>query len=238
MKTHYSAEIVDKAISILMLEMQTKSDDSSPRNYHDLSDQAKYLLEFVNFYRRLLNLVEDLSLVIEFIKMTPELNGCNESKITPVRCINYHLEVFYHKIHTILEVFKLATNSIFEFGLSEKQCSLGNLKNKKNEESICVFDVIDRYHRSFEKMINVRHLNTHRAISVNPASDDIDVLIIIRQNNLVDSLPPFFSNMVNCQIESHKQEKISTLVNCVQIAKLYVEEFLNKISIIVERKIS
>ena len=93
---------------------QTKEDFSDTKsNYHLLSNKGRYLFDTSDLNYKLNGLIDNLDLIEVFLTSYEPLKF-KENKINEIDHINYHLEVYYHKIHTILELMKLATNEIFQ----------------------------------------------------------------------------------------------------------------------------
>ena len=207
--------------------------DISKNNYHLLSKDGKYLLEFNDYFNRLNKLIDDLNIVIEFIEKLPSFVLDRKELIDPINYINYHLEVFYHKISTINDVLKMMTNSVFRLGIPEINCNWEKIKNKRKDISNSVFCVIWRYHKTFKPLINIRQLNTHRAINVNPTSNEIASLLLLKKNTDSDDKSELFIpiELIENEIEKHRNEILGNIRHYREIANNYVEEFINEISI-------
>jgi len=208
--------------------------NSSKSNYHLLSEKGKYLLEILNFHVRLNKLLDDLNMVEVFISTYPVLEIYKESKINEINFINYHLEVFYHKISTISDVMKLFIAQVFELGICPKECNWENLQKRKSDIPPDILDVIQRYYDSFKLIIKIRNLNTHRSINVNPSSNEISSLLFLLENSDSSNNESkiFICNeQITGSIEKHKRRKVEDIRNAKEIADKYVDELKNKILI-------
>jgi len=212
-----------------------KDFNNSKDNYHLLSEKGKYLLEILNLYGRLNKLLDDLNIVVVFITTYPDIEIYKESKINEINFINYHLEVFYHKISTILDVMKLFVSHVFELGICPKVCNWENLEKRKADIDSNTLDIISRYYKSFISIIDIRNLNTHRSINVNPSSTQIASLLFLQENsnsNNNGSEGFIFTNVqINSIIEKHKSKKVEDIRNAKEIENKYVDELKCKIFI-------
>lgn len=209
-----------------------KDFSNSKNNNHLLSKKGKYLFEILSLYGRSNKLLDDLNMIEVFISTNPDLEIYKGSKINEINFINYHLEVFYHKISTILDIMKLFISHVFELGICPKECNYNNLKDRKEDIDKNVFDVIDRYYDSFELIIKIRNLNTHRSINVNPSGNQIASLLFLKENSVPINIESecYISNMhVDSIIETHKSKKVEYIRNAKEIANKYVYEFNCKI---------
>jgi len=202
---------------------QTKEDFSDTKsNYHLLSNKGRYLFDTSDLNYKLNGLIDNLDLIEVFLTSYEPLKF-KENKINEIDHINYHLEVYYHKIHTILELMKLATNEIFQLGIPYKDCNWENIQKKKDIIDSNVLDIIDRYYKSFKSSISVRHHNTHRASNVNPSSHILSIKLSLLENSNSSN---FISAVeVGKDIQKHRDEKSNMIKKGKAIAKRYVDEF-------------
>ena len=201
--------------------------DNTKNNYHLLSTKGKYLSNVFDFHMKLDKLIADLNKVEIFVRIPFQIHFA-ETQINDIDYINYHLEVFYHKISTILDVMKLFINEVYMLGLSNKKCNWENLITMENEINSNVMNVLELYYESFKSMINLRHSNTHRSQNINPESTEISALILIQKidpDNLLIS-----PTMMKSQIAKYRREKVKFINQAKDIAEKYVNAFMCGIS--------
>ena len=207
--------------------------DISRNNYHLHSENAKLALSILDFQTTLNDLVADLKKVEIFIRRFPNKKFYEDNEIGQLDYIKYHYEVFIHKIHTILEVKKLAINAIYDIGLKERNCTWKNLKNQKRIKNSAISRIIEFYYKSFEHIIKHRHLNTHRAYFGDKTNDELKTDYSIYKNSekfgrdvneIFRRIMP--QGVVNYRIREYKKERIEYIKSGTEIADTYVEQFI------------
>lgn len=185
--------------------------------YHLLSNKSQFISDFIDFTYRLEKLINDLSVVESLISKysVVKINNINE-----IQYINFQLEVFYHKIHTILEVLKLFVNHVYDLKLSEKECDWKKIRELKKKINPNAFDIIEKYYKSFSSIINVRHLNTHRDYNVSPKSKKLSSLLFLKDRKKEQFKT--VSELLNKGVESYKNEKLEFVHQSISVAKFYV----------------
>jgi len=206
--------------------------DINKNNYHLHSDNAKLALTILNFTTKLKDLIFDLKKTQVFIQRFPNKKFYEENEIDQLAYIKYHYEVFLHKIHTILEIKKLAVNEFYKIGLDEKDCSWKNLKNQPKLKNKPVSTIIEFYFKSFEHIIKHRNLNTHRAFFGDKKNEELSFDYSIYKNaekygydvgeDFRRIIPKTFLNYL---IKDYRKEKIDYIKNGTQIAENYIEQF-------------
>lgn len=212
-------------------QVQNHKNFNNSDKYNLLSEKGKYYYETLMFYIKLNKLLDDLNMIETFITTYPK-EIYKENKINEIKFINYHLEVFYHKISTILDIIKLFISHVFELRLRPKDCNWENLKKRENDITSEVFDVIVRYYESFESMIKIRDLNTHRLSNVNPSSNQLSTLLLILETfekgkHLVSK------QALDYSLQKHREKIIEHIKSASAVAKKYVDEFIDKILLVV-----
>lgn len=139
------------------------------KNYKDYPEVEKWssLYQLSNPFLRCLTTIEeledDLNKVLVFIKRFPQKDYLAKNNINQFDYIRYHLEVYMHKIHTMLEVYRIWINDFYEIGLNHRDCSWNNLKGKKKIRDSQIRITLEDFYKTFKTTINNRHLNTHQA---------------------------------------------------------------------------
>jgi len=205
-------------------------------NYHLLCPSEKYIMDIFNLYNRMNSLYGDLERVIIFIKRYPTAKYYESNNIDKLAYIKYHTEVYFHKIHTILEVMKLVLNDLYELKISEKDCTWNKLKTNSKVNQTRAFKIIELFYKSFEKIIEARHKNTHRALFNNGLDIEIEAAFDIYKlsNKLVNKMdfdlmktyPPM---LVNYELKLHRKERIEFMQNSNDVANKYFDMFVNEI---------
>lgn len=207
-------------------------DINKNNNYHLLSESGKKASRVFKYMNLLLDLLSDLEKTHTFIKRFPLKEYYEKNDIDQLDFIKYHYEVFIHKVHTIIEVKKLWLNDFYEIGLKEKDCNWKNLKGKKKLQKSSAKIIIENYYKSFEHIINFRHLNTHRGFYINDKEFlKTDLLIYNGFKKLGIEVSDDFKKMrpkfiVEHQIKLYRKEKLEYIKNGIDVARKYSELFI------------
>lgn len=233
----------DEKLEILKLflkyyEKVTKNVHNHPefninKNNHHLFDKnGKIAMQIMKYMGLLNSLTDDLKKVVVFMRRFPNKDFYLENDIDQLSYLKYHYEVFIHKIHTILEVKKLALNNIYEVGLLEKDCSWSNLKSSPKIRKTNTTKIIEAYFKTFSHLIEHRNLNTHRAIFVDKKNEDLSRQNFIYQKSqkldfelgedFINVFPKF---LLNYEISEYRKEKINYVNDGLKAAEIYVGQF-------------
>ena len=235
--------MVNKELLIEFLELVPGKDIQNRKgfsfeknNYHLLSSTEKYIMDIFNLYNRLNELYKDLERVIIFIKRYPDAKYYESNNIDKLAYIKYHTEVYFHKIHTILEVMKLILNCVYELRIAEKDCTWNKLKNNSKVNQTKAYKIIELFYKSFEKIIEARHRNTHRALFNSGVDLDLEAALdIYKLSNELDlgvdlefmrAYPPM---LVNYELKLHRKERVDFMQKSNKAAKHYYDMFINEI---------
>ncbi len=206
--------------------------DINKNNYHLNSEDGKLAYIVFDYLTKLHDLISDLKRIEVFMRRFPCKKFYEENDIDQLSYIKYHYEVFIHKIHTILEIKKLAVNEFYKIGLKERDCTWRNLKNQNKIKNTSVSKIIEIYHKTFEHIIKHRHLNTHRAYFADTINDElrIDYSIYKNSKKFNYEVGEDFRRMMplgflNYKINEYKKERIDYIKNGTEIAEKYVEQF-------------
>lgn len=206
----------------------------SKNNHHLFSPEGKYANGVFGIYAKINEIKEDLSKVEVFLRRFPLKKFYEENEISHLDYIKYHTEVFYHKCNTLLDLFKLFTNEVYELGYSERKCTWGNLMKSEAVKDSLSLKVIEYYHKSFEHIIKARNLNTHRGIFKDSEKDDIEAPMMIYKNSekfnmeLGDDfrkmMPKF---LLEYKLKKYKNERLSYIKSGNNAAEQYINIFMN-----------
>lgn len=225
----YFAEYIEKSIG---LAENNPEFDFSKNNYHLHSENTKFALAIFKFQMKLYELISDLKKVEVFMRRFPNRTFYEENNIDQLDHIKYHYEVFIHKIHTILEVKKLAINTLYSIGLKEENCTWDNLKNQKEIKNSRIYRIIEGYFKTFRHIIEHRHLNTHRAHYIDIGNDELkaDYFIYQGAKRFGSEVSVRFQkympeSILKFRIKEYRKDKISHIKNGTEVAEKYFEEF-------------
>ena len=212
-------------------------------NYHLLSPAEKYIMNTFNLYNRLTGLLEDLDRVIIFTKRYPASNYFEKNNIDKLAYLKYHSEVFFHKIHTVLEVMKLILNEVYELKIAEKDCTWNKLKNSQKVNQTKAFKIIELFYKSFDKIIEARHRNTHRALY--NSGLDLEVESTLEIYKLYEKLDmeidsDFYKynpkTFLDYKLKLLRKERVTFMKNGKDVAHEYTDMFMNEILLIAIQK--
>lgn len=205
-------------------------------NHHLLSDSGKHTLKVFDWYCKIIEVRDDLNRVEIFLRRFPDAKFYRQNEIDNLTYIKYHLEVFYHKIHTILDLLKLIANEVYELGLTRKKCTWENLKTKAEFKSTMSFKIIESFYKSFYNVIEARHLNTHYAIYEDSENDDLRSSFMVYDNSekygmeISQSFRLMFPKFIlDYQFKKYKKDKIEFVKNGNKVASEYIDHFMNTI---------
>lgn len=207
---------------------------SSQSNFHLLSEKGKYSSKVFEYYSKMNQTKEDLRKIEIFLRRFPLKKFYEDNEISHLDYIKYHTEVFYHKITTLLDLFKIIINRVYELGLSEKKCTWENLiKSEKLKQSMLI-KVVECYYKSFESVINARNLNTHRGHFYDSEKDNIEDYMFIYKNsekfnveignNFKKMMPKFY---LEYKLKVYKKDKLKFIQNGNKVAEEYANIFSN-----------
>lgn len=184
-----------------------------------LSKKEKEASQILNFITRLNSLASDLDKIQVFIRRFPlkeyhELNNINQLDF-----IKYHYEVFIYKIHTLLEVKKLWLNDFYKIELKERDYNWTKLKRFNQIQKSPAKAIIESYYKSFEDIIDFRHLNTHRTFYKDIKGGDFMVYDYLKKTEI--------EIKKDYQIKAYRKQKIEHIKNGTEIAKSYSNKFMN-----------
>jgi hypothetical protein len=148
--------------------------DINQNNYHLLTEQEKYRQDIFNLFTKLGKVVDSISHITIFLRRYNK-DFLFKNGIDDLTYIQYHTEVLFHKVHTILEIMKLMVNKVYLLNIPPKDCSWDSLTAKLNKEKELPLLIINKYYSIFKNMIDMRHLNTHRGLFIDKKMDEIDL---------------------------------------------------------------
>ncbi|SDX75890.1 Cthe_2314 family HEPN domain-containing protein [Flavobacterium degerlachei] len=201
-------------------------------NFHLFSEKNKYIMNTFRYYNNIVDFNDDIKKVEIFLRRFPNSKFLNENDIDNLTYIKYHMEVLFHKIHTILELKKLMINEVYKVGFSEKECTWENLKKHSKLRSKVPMQILDNYFKTFKHIIDLRHLNTHRGHYNDEKSIDISASLNIYKwaekdgynlgENFKLMMPKF---LIEYKLREFKKERVKFVKNASIATIYYKEEF-------------
>lgn len=203
-------------------------------NHHLFSDRGKYVQKVFRYYSRVMEVQEDLDRIAIFLRRFPLKKFYEENNIDYISYTKYHMEVFFHKINTLLDLLKLMVNEVYELNLSARKCTWDKLCKHDRTKDTPPLKVMEYYHKSFEHIIKARNLNTHRGLYHDPESDDIRMpMMIYRESEKFNIdvgedlrlVMPKFG--IEYRLRKFKKEKLNYIKNANEVVTQYVNLFMN-----------
>ncbi|MDQ7948452.1 MAG: Cthe_2314 family HEPN domain-containing protein [Pedobacter sp.] len=143
-------------------------------NHHLLNEDEKYTSRISRIQYSISKTSEQLGHIRMYINRYPFRKHYLANGVSQLEYIQYHIEALYHKIHTIHEIMLLMINEVYGLGLSEVKCRWPNLV-KKLSQTEPPMEHAHRYFKTFENLIGLRHLNSHRGYYEDEEKDQIDL---------------------------------------------------------------
>lgn len=205
-------------------------------NYHLLSEEAKEAKGIFDYIGRLFDLNSDLKKIETFIRRFPNKKYYESNDINQLDYIKYHYEVYIHKINTIKEVMILLLNEFYKIGLNEKDCTWSNLKKHKKIKNSSTIQIVEFYYKTFNHLIKLRNLNTHRGYFKDSRNEDLKSDLLIHNYLEMDegNLKKDFARIkpkfiVDFQIKKYRKERLKYVKDGQKVAETYINQFITLI---------
>ena len=219
----------------LMTETMSHPDyNIDQNNFHLHSQSGKIAVTISKYLNRIFDLLSDLDNIVLFLRRFPNRKFYSDNDLDELEYTRYHFEVFIHKIHTILEVKKLLVNEFYNIGLDPKDCNWKNLIKDKNFKKSDSSKILEFYFKSFEHLIKLRHLNTHRAIFNEKKMEDLrsDLMIYKQYEKFNLEVGEDFRRIrpkiiVDYQVTKYRRDKLNYIEEGKDIARQYSTQFEN-----------
>ena len=201
-------------------------------NHHLLSETGKYSVKVFEINNRLLQLGDDLDKIVVFLRRFPNKAFYESNGLFQHDYIKYHMEVFLHKIYTILEVKKIAINTLFNLGLKEYESKWEKLKQYDEFKDSQAFDILNNYRTSFKQILDLRNVNTHRAILKDDVLENLVMEIDMHESAKILEIDLIKSNgyprdlwVLETIMKKHQSERMKFIKDSTKIAKKYIAQF-------------
>ena len=206
-------------------------------NYNLLTEKEKYTAGISQILTNFISTIEQLEFIKIFIRRTPYKKYLWNNSIDELKYIQYHLEVLFHKIHTILEIMKLLLNEVYILNFNEKNCTWQNLVSQLGTE-IQPMVILNNYFTTFKNIIELRHLNSHRGFYLDQEQEEIDLytgygLLKLYNNSGIEPDEEFNSRVsqqkIKEQISLFRKRKINIINNIQAKISEYSNDFLESL---------
>jgi len=205
-------------------------------NHHLLSEVDKYHSRVFRIQNALVKTVEQLAQIRIFLNRYPLKKYYFEKGISQLEYVQYHTEVLFHKVHTILEIMKLLVNEVYQLDIAPKDCSWIELTKKVSKKTEPMKN-LDLYFKTFGDLIDLRHSNTHRGYYEDQEKDDIDLKYglafyrLEQEGHLIDeelksnlSMP-----LINYMLREHKKKRVKLIDTCIKENERLLTLFLESL---------
>jgi len=205
-------------------------------NHHLLNDIGKKISRIFSLHSNLTSTIEQIHFVKTFLKRYPNKEFLSKNNINQINYIQYHTEVLSHKVHTILEIMKLMVNEVYDLGIENKDCTWKAIISKldKNTPSL---KIIDKYYNTFQNIIDIRHINTHRGIYKDKKKDEIELDYGLSVYELYERIgieteytknyPKF---IINHKIKEYRKERLELVSKIQGLIYDLSKEFLTSLN--------
>jgi hypothetical protein len=206
-------------------------------NHHLLSQRGKYVMENFGYFKKICEVVSSIKYIEVFLRRFPNKKYYEQNDIDKLVYSQYHIEVFMHKIHTILELMKLMLNAVYELGIPEEDCSWNRLKDIDEIKNSKSYPILNSYYSKFRLIIEARHLNTHLAIFNDAKKDRLDVsrqiydgyekLSLELDDDYKQAMPKW---ILDWEIKDYRKEKLKLVMDSREVAEEYAKIFFESIA--------
>lgn len=229
-------ELIKFLLDTVRVAQEEATENKEFKNFHLFSEKNKYIMNVFRHYNRILDFNDDIKKVEIFLRRFPNSKFLKENDIDELTYIKYHIEVLFHKIHTILEIKKLMINEVYEIGLTEKNCSWENLKKERKLKNNIPMIILQNYFKTFKDIIVARHYNTHRGYYYDEKEIDIGAALNIYKlseelnieigEDLKRIMPKFY---LKYKLKKFKNEKVVYVKGAIEATTYYKNEFVKYI---------
>jgi hypothetical protein len=179
LKNDFTKIITDSSLQATEAVKGRKGYKLGKQNRHLFTPGEEYIQSVFDIYTRLLNTIDQLNYIPAFLSRLPSKTHLETNAITELNYVQYHLEVYVHKMHTVLEIMRLLVNEVYAFGLKEKDCSWENLRKFPGMNNSQAGKILNSYFKSFKDIIDIRHYNSHRGIFKDSAMEELGLHVLI-----------------------------------------------------------
>jgi|GEM_PF-2729151 len=172
---NYFSQILEEDLSAALKDFDKRTGFvQGENNQHLLTEDEKYTSRVSRIQSALSTTSEQLLHIRLYINRYPFRKHYLSEGISQLEYIQYHMEALYHKVHTIHEIMLLMINEVYGLNLPEIKCRW-NAITKKLASTEKPLKIVHRYFKTFENLIGLRHLNSHRGYYEDEEKDKINL---------------------------------------------------------------
>ena len=155
---------VNRDIIIRVHELDPHSHKKGEEFQKLLYENEKYVVDIFLSAMNILGTVEQLNFVPIFLRNFPRRKRFNQYGINHPKYLQYHLEIHFIKIATLIDQAAILINKVYRFGIPEKKCSVDNILENDHTKYSGAAKVLKIFDRSIQGVKSVRNLIVHRGI--------------------------------------------------------------------------
>jgi hypothetical protein len=129
-----------------------------------LHDSEKYIVDVFFTAMSIVGTVEQLRFVPVFLRNFPGRKRFNQYGINHPKYLQYHLEMHFIKIATLLDQMAILINKVFRLGIPEKKCSVDTILENDHTRHSSSAKVLRSFDRSIQGVKSVRNFIVHRGV--------------------------------------------------------------------------
>lgn len=202
-------------------------------NHHLLHEDEKYTSRIFQLQSALVTTYEQLVQIRVFINRYPLRKYYLSHGISQLDYIQYHIEALFHKVHTIHEVMLLMINEVYCLDLTQMKCRWKNITKKVLSTEAPLQHAL-KYYKTFQNLIELRHMNSHRGYFEDSIKDKIDIyhgLFFHKQEaygfKLDDETKKMFPpNLTNYMLRKYKTGKVKLVDLVIEENQKLLQNFL------------
>ncbi|WP_017259512.1 Cthe_2314 family HEPN domain-containing protein [Pedobacter arcticus] len=210
-------------------------------NHHLLNPEEKYISYVSKVHSNLIEVNNQISYIRIFLMRYPFKQHYKKNNISELEYIQYHMEVLFHKTHTVLEIMKLLVNKVYDLKIPEKDCNWLNMCKYINRKELCM-KYIDSYYKTFENIIDSRHLSSHRGLFFDNQKDNIEIdmgfsLYKFEGYEVDEELKMIFPlRFIEFEIKRYKKSRVELVEKIILHKNKILKEFLSSLQLEFQRQ--
>jgi len=213
-------------------------------NHHLLEEDEKYTSRIHRIEYALSKTSEQLLHIRLYINRYPFRKYYLSQGISQLEYIQYHIEALYHKVHTIHEIMLLLINEVYRLNLPEMKCRW-NVITKKLVSTEMPLQHAHKYFKTFENLIGLRHLNSHRGYYEDEEKDNIEInygLFFYKEEvkgyKMDDDLKKMFPPaLTRYKLIEYKKQKVQLVDLIIKENEKHLHSFLSSLLPIYESEL-
>lgn len=204
-------------------------------NWDTLTLEEQYIMRCFNMFTRLDTVIEQLNHISIYLSRYHGHKDHSTHNINPLSYTQYHVEVYVHKIHTVLELMRLMVNRVYEFNIPDKDCTWEKLKAFPGVKGSAIEKILNSYFKAFKGIIDSRHLNTHRGWFEDPEMERLSQpLFLLNKSEEYGLEIPEFSdrdvkNFIYSRVHKFRRKRSKEMLDTNKTVYSFVNSFYNEL---------